>query len=131
MAAQKLIVIDDEKELCRYIRKVAEASGYEVRIATSGKEFLNVLDAYPPDVIIMDILIPDMDAFELIQQLSDRHCTAAIFVISGYENLYLEMAKKYCQAKNLNIVETFAKPVPLAVLSEALKKVSMGKSAPV
>lgn len=131
MATRKLIVIDDEKELCRYIRKVAEASGYEVRIANSGKEFLSVLDADPPDVIVMDILMPDMDGFELIQQLSDRHCTAAIFVISGYEDLYLKMAKKLCNAMNLNIVDTFAKPVPLAVLSEALKKASMEKSVPV
>lgn len=128
MDASKLVVVDDEQAFCRFVRKAAKRAGYEVTTANSAEEFLSVLDADPPDVIVMDILMPDMDGFELIQQLSDRHCTASIFVISGYENLYLEMAKKYCQAMNLNIVDTFTKPVPLAVLSEALKKASMGKS---
>ncbi len=122
MSKQKLIVVDDEEALCGYVRKVAEAKGYKVTTTTDGKEFLRAFDADPPDVIIMDIILPDMDGLELIQQLSDRDCTAAIIVISGYKQLYIGLAEKLGSAKNLNIVDTFTKPVRLAALSEALEK---------
>lgn len=122
MSKQKRIVIDDEEALCGYVRKVAEAQGYKVTTTTGAKEFLRAFDADPPDVVIMDIILPDMDGIELIQQLSDHDCTAAIIVISGYEQLYIGLAEKLGSAKNLNIVDTFTKPVRLAALSEALEK---------
>lgn len=129
MRKPKLLVVDDEEALCQFIQKAAKAIGYEVKITTSAEEFLRAFDDDPPDIVMMDIIMPDMDGIELLQHLGDRHCTAAIFVITGFEDLYLEMAGKLGHAKNLNIVDFFTKPLRLSVLSGALKKVSLGKFA--
>lgn len=129
MGAPKLVVVDDEQAFCGFIRKAAERAGYEVVIANSAEEFLNVIDADPPDVVVMDIIMPDMDGIELIKRLSDRHCTAAIIVISGYEDVYLEVAKKLAEAGKLNVVNTLAKPIRLQTFNAVLEQAMAGKSS--
>lgn len=129
MGASKLVVVDDEQAFCGFVRKAAERAGFDVRIANSGEEFLKVIAADPPDVVVIDIIMPDMDGIELIRRLSERHCTAAIIVISGYEDVYLEVAKKLGNAGKLNVVNTLTKPIRLHTFNAVLEQAMAGKSS--
>ncbi len=78
----RLLVVDDEPQLLRALRITLSARGHQVRTAPDGRHALADAAAHPPDVVILDLGLPDMDGIEVIQGL--RGWTKApIIVLSG------------------------------------------------
>jgi two-component system KDP operon response regulator KdpE len=78
----RVLVVDDEPQILRALRINLRARQYEVNIAATGTEALNVAAAHPPDLVILDLGLPDMDGVEVIGGL--RGWTAVpIIVLSG------------------------------------------------
>jgi two-component system, OmpR family, KDP operon response regulator KdpE len=78
----RVLVIDDEPQILRALRINLRARRYEVNIAATGTEALEVAAAHPPDLVILDLGLPDMDGVEVIGGL--RGWTAVpIIVLSG------------------------------------------------
>ena len=70
MAARgKVLIVEDDRAICNFIRRVLEANGYEALIAFCGREALSMLTSHCPDVVILDLGLPDMDGFEVITEL--------------------------------------------------------------
>jgi DNA-binding response OmpR family regulator len=65
----RLLVIDDDKKLCRLIRDYLEPMGYEVESAHSGPDGLDKAQAGQYQAIILDVMLPGMDGFEVLKQL--------------------------------------------------------------
>jgi len=65
----RLLVIDDDKKLCRLIRDYLEPMGYEVEAAHSGPEGLEKAQSEQHQAIILDVMLPGMDGFEVLKQL--------------------------------------------------------------
>jgi two-component system response regulator CpxR len=65
----RLLVIDDDKKLCRLIRDYLEPMGYEVESAYTGPEGLEKAQAGPYQAIILDVMLPGMDGFEVLKHL--------------------------------------------------------------
>ena len=77
-----VLVIDDEPQIVRALRINLRVREYEVHIAATGAEALQVASKYPPDLVILDLGLPDMDGVEVIEGL--RGWTEApIIVLSG------------------------------------------------
>jgi len=76
MAANaRVLVIDDYPQILRFIRLALQSRGYRVTTVGSGEEGLEKLESEPPDVILLDIRMPDMDGFEFMaraKELNDR-----------------------------------------------------------
>jgi two-component system, OmpR family, KDP operon response regulator KdpE len=78
----RVLVVDDEPQILRALRINLRARQYEVNIAATGTEALTVAAAHPPDLVILDLGLPDMDGVEVIGGL--RGWTAVpIIVLSG------------------------------------------------
>ena len=78
----RVLVVDDEPQLLRALSINLRARGYEVRTAANGAEALKVAAAHPPDVVILDLGLPDMDGTEVIAGL--RGWTdVPVLVLSG------------------------------------------------
>lgn len=78
----RVLVVDDEPQLLRALRITIGARGHDVRTATDGRQALADAAAHPPDVIILDLGLPDMDGVDVIRGL--RGWTSApIIVLSG------------------------------------------------
>jgi len=70
----RLLVIDDDKKLCRLIRDYLESMGYEVEAAHTGPDGLEKAQSGQYQAIILDVMLPGMDGFEVLKQL--RHTSA-------------------------------------------------------
>ena len=76
-----VLLIDDEVELLGVVSFRLSASGYKVYSANSGKQGLKLASKYKPDVILLDIMMPDMDGYEVLKRLKKSKKTLTIPVI--------------------------------------------------
>ena len=78
----RVLVVDDEPQILRALRINLRVRDYEVHVAATGAEALEVAGRYPPDLVILDLGLPDLDGVEVIEGL--RGWTKApIIVLSG------------------------------------------------
>ena len=76
-----VLIVDDDARLREFVRVNLEAEGYEVREAGSAEEALEALDAEPPDLILLDVMMPQVDGWELLRRVQERHGVGSIPVI--------------------------------------------------
>jgi two-component system phosphate regulon response regulator PhoB len=69
MPKDKVLVVDDEEDLLELLRFNLSKEGYQVSCAASGGEALKSVRADPPDVILLDLMLPDMDGLEVARRL--------------------------------------------------------------
>ncbi len=88
---RRLLIVDDEKDLLILLRKVlGKKCGCDVAIAQSGKEALEKIASWHPDVVMTDIVMPDMDGLQLLSRVSELDRTISVVIMTGYGTI--EMA---------------------------------------
>lgn len=65
----KVLVIEDDRAISNFIRRILEANGYEALCVGTGREAISLLASHCPDVAILDLGLPDMDGMEVLQDL--------------------------------------------------------------
>ena len=81
MAGTKLLVVDDEPDAVLILAKTLSARGYEVTTAGRGQQAVMLARAEKPDLILLDILMPDMDGTQVVAALQEDPTTRDIPVI--------------------------------------------------
>jgi two-component system, OmpR family, KDP operon response regulator KdpE len=67
-----ILVVDDEPRLLNFLRSELKASGYQVSVAADGKSALRAAAARGPDLVILDVMLPDMSGFEVCRRLREE-----------------------------------------------------------
>ncbi len=123
----RIILIEDERQVLSLIEKILTHAGYSVETATDGDSGLALHRENPADLIITDIIMPEKEGIETIQELRRDDPSARIIAISGGGRIgpesYLQLAKKFgAQA-------TLSKPFKKNALLEAVEEVLGVKSS--
>ncbi len=96
-----VLIVDDDARLREYVRVNLEAEGYLVREAESAEAGLAALEERSPDLILLDVMMPQVDGWEMLRRVQDKHGVGAIPVImfSGKvdERAVAEAAKRGVQ----------------------------------
>jgi two-component system KDP operon response regulator KdpE len=71
MSGSQVLVVDDEAETRRLLRDTLEQEGYKVQTAGSGEEALRQVETAPPDLLVLDLVLPDMSGLELCKRLRE------------------------------------------------------------
>jgi EAL domain-containing protein (putative c-di-GMP-specific phosphodiesterase class I) len=119
---KKLLVVDDEVEICEFVRDVAEELGFDVAITTDPTEFRQQYIDTPPDVVIMDLMMPKADGIELLHQMWEAASGAQVIVMSGVDARLLMAARRLAESHNLRILAAIEKPVTVARLRDVLSR---------
>lgn len=120
----RALIIDDDKAIVDIISRVADECGYDVRTAV-GDAVFTTYESFVPQVIILDVYMPDRDGLEIIQYLMQSGSEAQIIIISGSDEMARRMTESLGSAGGLNIIANLRKPfrVPeLRALLEAAKR---------
>lgn len=89
--AQRILVVDDESQIARVLRRSLAARGYEVQVAGEGEEALEIFNAWAPDLVITDLSMPNMGGLELCRRIRATSQTPIIVLsVKGEERAKVE-----------------------------------------
>ena len=78
---RKVLVVDDNVDSITILRSILETNGFAVRTAQSGRDALDVLAQEEPDVILLDVMMPEMSGLEVLERIKSNHATSRLPVI--------------------------------------------------
>ncbi|HIJ59963.1 MAG TPA: response regulator [Nitrospirae bacterium] len=81
----KLLVVDDEKNILKLYKVELEDEGYTVVTANSGKEALELFEKENPDIVTLDILMPDIDGIRVLRQMKELKPNIPIIMLTAYD----------------------------------------------
>jgi excisionase family DNA binding protein len=116
-AQRSVLVVDDDDRLREFIRVNLEREGYSVREARSAEEGLRALEDQPSDLVLLDVMMPRVDGWEMLRAVQEQHGVGAIPVImySGKVDQADEAARRGARA-------FIGKPFDPSQLLEATKQ---------
>jgi len=129
MPKHRLLVIEDDEHIVDLVSRVAEEADFEVRSSCDFTEIPYLYDKFMPHVIVLDIIMPDMDGFEVLNFLHKRNSSTRVVILSG-QAAYRPMASKMAEGLELAIVATVAKPFRVAELRQTLERIKLSLPVP-
>lgn len=100
MSTQRALIVDDSDVLRRLIEMCLKPAGFEIANASSGTEALSVAESFAPDLVLLDIGLPDMTGWEVLEELRKTEIgdRAKILILSGYEDVHVEARSRGADA---------------------------------
>ncbi len=90
--SDKVLIVDDDPAVCKLLEKVMHSNDLETNVADSGLTALNQLKNHTYDMILMDVMLGDMEGFEVIKRLRSQGIQTPVMIVSGrnedYDSLY-------------------------------------------
>jgi two-component system nitrogen regulation response regulator NtrX len=106
--SESILIVDDEVAILNSLSPILEDEGYQVTVAKSGSEALKILAAEPPDLMLLDIWMPEMDGLETLKRAREQMPKLLVVVMSGHGSI--ETAVK---AIKLGAYDYIEKPLSL------------------
>jgi two-component system response regulator (stage 0 sporulation protein F) len=114
-----VLIVDDEKNLLELYKSELSAEGYDVLVASTGKEAVEILKRRKPDVVVMDIRMPEMDGIEALGKVVARYKNIPVIIntaFSAYQEDFRAWAAEEYVIKSSDLTEL------RKALSRVLKK---------
>ncbi|MFD3155535.1 response regulator transcription factor [Haloimpatiens sp. FM7330] len=81
----KILVVDDDENICEVIKMYLESAGYSTRLAYDGKSAEEKFSEYKPDLVLLDIMIPNIDGIDVLKWIRKEHETPVIMITAKGE----------------------------------------------
>ncbi|MEW6416845.1 MAG: response regulator [Nitrospirota bacterium] len=81
----KILVVDDDLHIQRLYKEEFEDEGYEVVVASNGQEAMELFDKEIPDIVTLDILLPDIDGIRILRQMKEKNPRIPIIMSTAYD----------------------------------------------
>lgn len=86
MASGKILIVDDDRNICELLRLYIEKEGFETAIANDGKAAVQMFDAVNPDLILLDIMLPELDGWQVCREIRKKsQCPIIMLTAKGEE----------------------------------------------
>ena len=125
----RILVVDDEKQIRRMLRAALEGYGYDIAEAASGHEGLSQTSIFHPDVIILDLGLPDIDGIEVIERL--REWTQVPVIVLSVREHEDDKIKALDVGADDYVTKPFSMGELLARLRAALRRTAGSEDKPV
>ncbi len=116
-SAPHVLIVDDEPEALNLVRRLLEADGFRVHVATQGKTALELFEKLRPELVLLDILLPTVDGIELLKVMRARDPVPAIVMVSALTSERIMLESLLAGAD-----EYISKPFPIKEMRIRIRK---------
>ncbi len=116
----KLMAVDDDVASAELVVRIAERCGYEAFATSDSRGVIALADTLKPDLLAIDICMPNIDASNLFELLTDVDFDGTIMLISGQDHSVLSSTAEYGRTLGLNVPFALQKPLDISALRKIL-----------
>lgn len=116
----RILAVDDDAPSAELIVRVAERCGYEAFATSDSRGVVNLTRALGPDILAVDINMPNIDAMQLFELLAAANVAARILIVSGEDQSVLEATRQKAEALGLSVPYVLQKPLDFQKLRAML-----------
>jgi len=116
----RILLADDEPQIRRLYREMLEGNGYEVTVAGDGTEVMERIAEGDHDLMVLDLYMPKMDGFEVLEALQAEEQQVPVIVMTGHFPDYVVTER----LRGLEVVEVLRKPVMISTLINVVNRVA-------
>jgi len=116
MIPSRILITDDEEEICSTLAEYLEDKGYEVFQATNGQEALRLLKEVRPHLMLLDIRMPEQDGIEILRRVRQIDNQIGVIMITAFHDVNIAQ-----EALKLGACDFVTKPVDLNYLDKSVK----------
>ena len=113
----RILIVDDEKIVIRSCLRILGGGDYHVEAAYDGREALRKIEQNPYDVIILDVMMPNMDGLEVLRQVKETDPDVDVIMITG-----LSQVETVVQARKLGASDFISKPFEPDELKQVVQR---------
>ena len=113
----RLLVVDDEAEICDFLKSFFEERDFDVQTAFSGEEALKAVDTFQPQVVLLDIKMGNVDGLTVLRQVKQKNPKLKVIMVTA-----LETAEKIEEAMRLGADNYITKPLSLEYLENDVRE---------
>jgi len=124
LSQDRVLIVDDEKNIVSSLKEILSDEGYEVSVAEDGLNALEMIQADPPDVVLLDIWLPGMDGIEVLKSVKMYQPEVEVLIMSGHGTIDTAV-----QATKLGAYDFIEKPFSLDKVTQAVGNVFRQKKA--
>jgi len=126
---KKILIVDDDEELCEELSDTLSGEGYSVNCVHDGEEAKNIIIKDIYDVVLLDIKLPRLNGYEILKLTKDRHSKSKIFILSGRPNIKIAPTETMTLQQEIEegalklADKIFSKPFDVEKILDAIKNV--------
>ncbi len=113
----RLLAIDDDQNSADLVARIATRSGYQAMASTAPTDVPSLVENWKPDVLSLDICMPEVDAIELFAILHKVRFEGRIIMISGQTDAVRDAAGKLASVQGVSVAGNFRKPIDIHELA--------------
>src|SRR5665647_1287483 len=120
----KILIVDDQKGVRRLLEELFKKEGWDVKVASDGQEAINKVEERLPDIILMDVKMPNMNGLEAAQIILQSYGRIPIIMMTAYGEI--EVVKK---ALDAGVRKCITKPFDIIILRDMVNNLIKGQTA--
>ena len=128
MSKKRILVVDDEPDLVMMVRKNLEKAGYKVEVAYNGVEAMEKVKANPPDAIVLDVMMPEKDGYEVCAELKhdDKYQDIPIVMLTAVADHVSSTRYSHADGMSMEADDYLPKPASAEEIAESVKRLLEG-----
>ena len=123
MSKKRILVVDDEPDLVTMISKNLEKEGYKVEVAYNGVEAMKKVKANPPDAIVLDVMMPEKDGYQVCSELKkdEQYSDIPIVMLTAVADHVTSTRYSHADGMNMEADDYLPKPASPEDIAESVK----------
>ncbi len=123
MSTKKILVVDDEPDFVSVVKENLQLEGYEIEVAYNGNEAIAKVKANPPDAIVLDVMMPEKDGYEVCSELKkdDEYADIPIVLLTAVADHVSSTRYSHSAGINMEADDYLSKPASPEQIAESLK----------
>jgi len=109
LGVRKLLVLDDDPTYRAFVEAIASDRGYQVRAIKAARDLDEAVASFSPDVILIDMIMPDADGIEVVKRLTAQSVEARLVLASGFDPVNLRAAQALAASAGITDVRLLEK----------------------